>query len=166
MLQDFRHFPRLEAVRPGFALVSDASVVANEIEAVRPGGVSDFGGVRQVVDQRRDFDCELRHARTRERAAFLKALGAGHTDLVFTDYFPENDIMMDYRAPHKNTLRPIQSLEQFLHVGFVNHKIEALFSKVLKLVKGAEKPHLRRGVLLAGIQFPAVGSAPGNDRPL
>ena len=50
---------------------------------------------------------------------------------VTTDYFPENDIRMDDPAPHKNTLRPIQSLEQFLHVCFVNHKIEALFPKVL-----------------------------------
>lgn len=73
---------------------------------------------------------------------------------------------MDYPAPHKNPLRPIQSLEQFLHVCFVDHKIEALFPKVLKLVKGAEKPHLRRGVLLAGVEFPAVGSAPGSDGPL
>ena len=74
--------------------------------------------------------------------------------------------MMDYPAPRKNTLRPIQSLEQFLQVGFVNHKIEALFPKVLKLVKGAEKPHLRRGVLLARVELPAVGSTPGSDRPL
>jgi ABC-type multidrug transport system ATPase subunit len=66
----------------------------------------------------------------------------------------------------QNALRQIQRLEQFLYVGFVHRQIQALFAQVLELIEGAEEPHLGKSVLLAGIEFPAVGSAPGSDRSL
>jgi len=43
MLQNVGHFSRLEAVRASFAFVSYVSIAVQNVEAIRPGGVSDLG---------------------------------------------------------------------------------------------------------------------------
>jgi len=81
--QNFCHLVRLKAVGPRFALISDSSFAVDDVKAVRPGRISDFSGIQQVIDYRRNLNGELGHALVRYQAALLEAPGAGHTDVVF-----------------------------------------------------------------------------------
>ena len=52
----------LESKRAGFAFVSNAAIAADQIQAIRPRGVSDFGRVVEIVNQSRQLDPQLAHA--------------------------------------------------------------------------------------------------------
>jgi hypothetical protein len=82
MFQNIGHFSRFEAVRARLALVSHVSFAVQNVEAIRPSGVSDLSGVGQVVGHRRDFERELGQARFGQLAALLEVFGAGHPDIL------------------------------------------------------------------------------------
>ena len=52
-----------ETVRSGRALEEDLAISSNQIETIRPGGVSSLRLVRDAVQKRRDADTQLPDAR-------------------------------------------------------------------------------------------------------
>jgi len=64
------------------ALVNDASVFINQINPIRPAGVSLLRGVIEVINQRGKFDTKLAHAHACNLFALSHALWAGKDDSI------------------------------------------------------------------------------------
>jgi hypothetical protein len=74
---------RLEAEWSRLALIGDASVCINEIEAVGPSCVSTFGGVPELVEHGGKFDSKFADARACKEGPFLVVLGTGEDKVLF-----------------------------------------------------------------------------------
>ena len=72
-----------EAEWSRLALVGDASVSINEIEAVGPSCVSAFGGVAELIEHGGEFDSKLANARASEEGPFFVVLGTGKDEVLF-----------------------------------------------------------------------------------
>lgn len=74
---------RFEAEWSRLALVGDASVCINEIEAVGPSCVSTLGGVAELVEHGGEFDSKLADTRASEEGPFFVVLGTGKNKVLF-----------------------------------------------------------------------------------
>jgi hypothetical protein len=66
----------------GFALVCDAAISLDEVEAVWPPGVGSFDVIVETVDDCGKLDTEFAHANTRYRSALLLIAGTAEQHLV------------------------------------------------------------------------------------
>jgi len=83
LLEDYFHFGRFESKRSGLALVGDAAIAVDHVEAVRPRGVGLFRGVLEIVDDGGNPQRQLGGANSFHLAAFGKGLGTCHRNLIF-----------------------------------------------------------------------------------
>jgi len=77
-----REFVGLKSKRPGFALVDHTAADVDEIDAVRPSGIGAFGGVTELVEDRRKFDSKFAHTGVGDQAALVLVPGTGEDDFV------------------------------------------------------------------------------------
>lgn len=76
-------FVGLESEWAGAALVRDASVGIDQIDAIGPAGVLSLSRVAELVEDRRELNPQLAHAEAGDRCAFFLVPGAGEDDLIF-----------------------------------------------------------------------------------
>src|SRR5438876_2969567 len=67
----------------GLALVSDASALIDQVNAVWPAGVRLLGRVTEFIEYCGEFDPELPYARSGYKSAFLFGLRSGEYHLIF-----------------------------------------------------------------------------------
>ena len=82
MFKHHFHFLRFESKRSGIAFVGDAAFCVDHIESVWPCGVGLFRGVREIIDDGRNSQCQLDGASSLHLATFGKSFGARHCNLV------------------------------------------------------------------------------------
>ena len=75
-------FVRMEAEGAGLALVDDAALGVDEVNAVGPAGVGLLGGVGEIVEQRGELDAELADAGGSEFSTFVLRFWAREDDVV------------------------------------------------------------------------------------
>jgi hypothetical protein len=73
----------MEAKGPGAALVGDATLRVDQVEAIGPGGESLLSSVAEFVEHRWNADTQLAHTGSGHEGAFFFALRAGEDDAVF-----------------------------------------------------------------------------------
>ncbi|SRR5579871_513137 len=72
----------MKAEGPWFALVEDTSPWSNQIQPVRPPGISSLNTIVESVDQRRELDSEFAHAGARHIETLALILGAGKDHVI------------------------------------------------------------------------------------
>ena len=87
LLRKFREsgseFIGLKPKRPGLALVDHSAVGVDEVDTIRPSGIGAFGGVTELVEDRRKFDSKFAHTGVGDKAALVLVPGTGEDDFVF-----------------------------------------------------------------------------------
>jgi hypothetical protein len=73
----------MEAERAGFALVDDLSLAVDQVQTIRPAGVSLFGHVVEAVDDGGELNAQFPNAAVCHIDALVEALWAGEDDLIF-----------------------------------------------------------------------------------
>src|SRR5581483_335105 len=81
--QRLAQFVRFEAEGAGLALVGDAPASIDQINAVRPTGVRLLGCVREFIQNGRELDSELAHARARYVGTLVFTLRTDEDHVVF-----------------------------------------------------------------------------------
>ena len=82
LLHSLFQFLWLEPKRSGLALINHAVVSVDQVDALRPSGVSALGLVVESIDHRRKLDAQLPYASSRDLAAFLIVFRACKKNLV------------------------------------------------------------------------------------
>jgi hypothetical protein len=75
-------FIGLKSKRPGLALIDHTAMGVDEIDAIRPSGISAFGGVTELIEDRRKFDSKFAHTGVGHKAALVFVPGTGEDDFV------------------------------------------------------------------------------------
>jgi len=132
--QRCRQLVRLKSKRARLALVSNAALRVDQIDAIRPASVRTFGRIAELVEHSRKFDAKFPHASPGDECSFFFCLRAGKNDLVF-------DIAL--HLPHVAGMRLCNVDNQECH---------ALAILLVKLVEGRNLPPKRRSRVAAEYQ--------------
>ena len=73
---------RMKAERPRFAFERDLSIALNQVEAVRPAGVSGFRLIVKVINQRRELDMQLPNASASHGRALLLVTRTAEQNII------------------------------------------------------------------------------------
>jgi hypothetical protein len=121
----------LETEGSGFAFERDAVVRVDEIHAVGPPGVSVLGGIAEFVQDRREFDPQLPHAKTSHVRAIFLVFWASEDNLIFDVVSHLPDITC-------------------ISFGDVDgQKRDAIFVLLVELIEGGNLPPKRRSSVTA-----------------
>jgi hypothetical protein len=121
----------LESERPRLALVSHSTAAIDEIDSIRPRGVSRLGGIPKLVQQGWHLNPKFSDTRSCQRSPFVFTARTGKDDVVFEVVLRLPDVAR-------------------MGLGDVDHQKAHPVSEILvKLVEGGNLPPERRSGITA-----------------
>src|SRR5215469_1896488 len=135
-----REFTGFEPEWARLAFIGNATVPVDEINSIRPPGISGFGGVAKFVQHRGEFDPQLANAGARYKRTLFLILRTGKDDLVF-------DVALHLPNIAGVSFRDVHDKE--IHFALI---------LIVELVEGGNLPPERRSSITAKDQYrrPAV----------
>lgn len=82
IFQSSRHKVGIETKRPGLGFEKHTSSGSDQIQTIRPAGISSLNTIVKSVDQSREVDSEFAHARTGYIEAFRFISRTGEDDVL------------------------------------------------------------------------------------